>query len=98
MDKRGWLNEDEAHKIATYLCYVAGSDSEVVIEVLWSNPWLNRVLLPCFLQMSKLFVHDDSLSFLDTAVIHSCKLPCSDNSAVLPGPCVCVDPSTASPT
>src|SRR5438445_12474871 len=75
MDKRGRLNKDEAYKLASYLCHVASLGSYVVIEVFWSNPWLNRVLLPRFLQISKVFVHDDSLHFLDSPVI-----PCSEPS------------------
>src|SRR2546425_10104635 len=83
MDKRGGLNKDEAYKLASYLCNVASLGSEVVIEVFWSNPWLNRVLLPCFLQISKVLVHDDSLNFLYSPVIPCSQLSYSDHS---PGP------------
>src|SRR5439155_9221470 len=81
MDERGGLNKDEAYKLASYLCNVAGSAFDVVIEVFWSNPWLNRVLLPCFLQISKVFVHDDSLNFLYSPVIPCSQLSYSDHSA-----------------
>src|SRR5438309_2731685 len=80
MDKRGRLNKDEAYKLASYLCNVASLGSYVVIEVFWSNPWLNRVSLPCFLQISKIFVHDDSLHFLDSPVIPYSQLSYSDHS------------------
>src|SRR5438309_1724753 len=75
MNKRGRLNKDEPYKLASYLCNVASLGSYVVIEVFWSNPWLNRVLPPCFPQISKIFVHDDSLYSLDSPVI-----PCSQPS------------------
>src|SRR5438445_11362038 len=81
MDKRGRLNKDEAYQLAIYLCNVASLGSYVVIEVFWSNPWLNRVLLPCFLQISKVFVHDDSLYSLDSPVISCSQLSYSDPSA-----------------
>src|SRR5256885_10679199 len=81
LNKRGGLNKDEAYKLASYLCNVAGSAFDVVIEVFWSNPWLNRVLLPCFLQISKVFVHDDSLNFLYSPVIPCSQLSYSDHSA-----------------
>src|SRR6266704_3573388 len=58
-------------------------ERNVVIEVFWSNPWLNRVLLPCFLQISKIFVDDDSLYSLDSPVIPCSQLSYSDHS---PGP------------
>src|SRR3989442_11074784 len=81
MDKRGRLNKDETYKLASYLCHVASLGSDVVIEVFWSNPWLNRVLLPCFLQISKVFVDDDSLYSLDRLVISCSQLSYSDHSA-----------------
>src|SRR2546427_7265288 len=81
MDKRGRLNKDEAYKLASYLYNVASLGSDVVIEVFGSNPWLNRVLLPCFLQICKVFVHDDSLHFLDGFVIPCSQLSYSDHSA-----------------
>src|SRR3989454_8441079 len=80
MDKGGWLSEDEAYKFAIYLCHVACSGSMVVIEVFWSNPWLDRVLLACFFQISKVFLHDDSLYFLDCPVIPCRQLSYSDHS------------------
>src|SRR5947209_12605266 len=80
MDKRGRLSEDEAYKFAIYLCHVASSGSDVVIEVFWSNPWHNRVLLACFFQISKVFVHDDSLYFLDCPVIPCRPLSYPDHS------------------
>src|SRR6266568_3410512 len=81
MDKRGRLNKYEAYKLASYLCHVASLGSDVVIEVFWSNPCLNRVLLPCFFQICKIFVHDDSLHFLDSPVIPCSQLSYSDHSA-----------------
>src|SRR5437016_10726691 len=78
----GWT-KDEAYKLASYLCNVASLGSDVVIEVFWSNPWLNRVILPCFLQISKIFVHDNSLNFLYRPVIPCSQLSYSDHS---PGP------------
>src|SRR3989442_5946462 len=80
MDKRGRLNKDEAYKLASYLCHIASLGSKVVIEVFWSNPWLNRVLLPCFLQISKVFVHNNSLYFLDSPVIPCRQLSHPDHS------------------
>src|SRR5437879_13693055 len=80
MEKRGRLSKDEAYKLASYLCNVASSGSNVVIEVFWSNPWLNRVLLPCFLQISKVFLHDDALDFLDCPVIPCRQLSYLDHS------------------
>src|SRR5437870_12828677 len=81
MDKRGRLNKDEAYKLASYLYNVASLGSDVVIEVFWSNPWHNRVLLDCFFQISKVFVHDDSLYFLDCAVIPCRQLSYPDHSS-----------------
>src|SRR2546425_5201572 len=80
MDKRGRLNEDESYKFAIYLCHEAGSGSDVVIEVLWSDPWLNRVLLACLFQISKVFLHDDALDFLDPSVIPCRQLSYLDHS------------------
>src|SRR5207245_6906577 len=81
MDKRGRLNKDEAYKLASYLYNVASLGSDVVIEVFWSNPWLNRVLLPCFPQICEVFIHDDSLYSLDSPVIPCSQLSYSDHSA-----------------
>src|SRR5438128_12368546 len=83
MHKRGRLNKDEAYKLASYRFHVASLGSYVVIEVFWSNPWLNRVLLPRFLQISKVLVHDDSLHLLDSPVIPSCDASYSDHATSL---------------
>src|SRR5438309_2180153 len=63
-------------------------------QSLTSNPWLKRVLLPCFPQIVKVFVHNDSLYSLDCPVIPCRQLSYPDHSAGLHVPCVHVAPPT----